>query len=156
MPSMCRMPACAARHDSTVENGCMWAKPGGHRTTLRSWFRRKAEGGTDFQVFDDSPLTVDDMIPLEAKKGTCIVLDGLLGLGSKHLLREPIRTAAREINRLRREQNAFVFAVDLPTGFDIAATEAPARARFEDQYPKFRAQFVQEHQIEAAEGAMCT
>jgi NAD(P)H-hydrate epimerase len=47
-----------------------------------------------------------------------IVLDGLLGLGSKHLLREPIRTAAQEINRLRREEGAFVFAVDLPTGLD--------------------------------------
>jgi ADP-dependent NAD(P)H-hydrate dehydratase / NAD(P)H-hydrate epimerase len=47
-----------------------------------------------------------------------IVLDGLLGLGAKHLLREPVRTAAQEINRLRREENAFVFAVDLPTGLD--------------------------------------
>jgi hydroxyethylthiazole kinase-like uncharacterized protein yjeF len=47
-----------------------------------------------------------------------IVLDGLLGIGTKSFLREPIRAAAREINRLRREQNAFVFAVDLPTGLD--------------------------------------
>jgi NAD(P)H-hydrate epimerase len=47
-----------------------------------------------------------------------IVLDGLLGLGAKHLLREPVRTAAQEINRLRRDENAFVFAVDLPTGLD--------------------------------------
>src|SRR4051812_34200697 len=47
-----------------------------------------------------------------------IVLDGVLGLGARHLLREPVRTAAQEINRLRREQNAFVFAVDLPTGLD--------------------------------------
>jgi hydroxyethylthiazole kinase-like uncharacterized protein yjeF len=47
-----------------------------------------------------------------------IVLDGLLGLGSKHLLREPVRTAAQEINRLRRDENAFVVAVDLPTGLD--------------------------------------
>jgi hydroxyethylthiazole kinase-like uncharacterized protein yjeF len=47
-----------------------------------------------------------------------IVLDGLLGLGAKRLLREPVRTAAQEINRLRREQSAFVFAIDLPTGLD--------------------------------------
>jgi NAD(P)H-hydrate epimerase len=47
-----------------------------------------------------------------------VLLDGLLGLGAKHLLREPIRTAAQEINRLRREEHAFVFAVDLPTGLD--------------------------------------
>jgi hydroxyethylthiazole kinase-like uncharacterized protein yjeF len=47
-----------------------------------------------------------------------IALDGLLGLGAKELLREPIRAAAIEINRLRREQNAFIFAVDLPTGLN--------------------------------------
>src|SRR5213079_1580482 len=47
-----------------------------------------------------------------------IILDGLLGTGAKSFLREPIRSAAREINRLRREENAFVFAVDLPTGLD--------------------------------------
>jgi NAD(P)H-hydrate epimerase len=47
-----------------------------------------------------------------------IVLDGLLGLGSKHLLREPVRTAAQQINRLHHEQKAFVFAVDMPTGLD--------------------------------------
>jgi len=54
----------------------------------------------------------------EARPSGLIVLDGLLGLGAKHLLREPIRTAAQEINRLRREEHAFVFAVDLPTGLD--------------------------------------
>ncbi len=47
-----------------------------------------------------------------------IILDGLLGLGSKQLLREPIRAAAQEINRLRREGNPYVFAVDLPTGLN--------------------------------------
>lgn len=47
-----------------------------------------------------------------------IVLDGLLGTGAKSFLREPIRRSAREINSLRREENHFVFAVDLPTGLD--------------------------------------
>ena len=50
--------------------------------------------------------------------GRTIILDGLLGVGTKSLLREPIRATAREINRVRVEQNAFVFAVDLPTGFN--------------------------------------
>ena len=52
-----------------------------------------------------------------------IILDGLLGTGAKSFLREPIRTAAREINRLRREENAFVFAIDLPTGLDADSGE---------------------------------
>jgi NAD(P)H-hydrate epimerase len=54
----------------------------------------------------------------EARPSALIILDGLLGLGAKHLLREPVRTAAQEINRLRREEKSFVFAVDLPTGLD--------------------------------------
>src|SRR5256886_2200110 len=52
-----------------------------------------------------------------------IVLDGLLGTGAKSFLREPIRTAAREINRLRREENGYVFAIDLPTGLDADSGE---------------------------------
>lgn len=67
-----------ALEDATVDNGCLWAQPGGHRTSLRSWFRRKKPGGTEFQVFDDTPFETDKMIPLEVKKGACIVLDGLL------------------------------------------------------------------------------
>ena len=61
--------------------------------------------------------------PSESRVSPAIVLDGLLGLGAKHLLREPIRAAARQINQLRREQNAFVFAVDLPTGLDSHSGE---------------------------------
>jgi NAD(P)H-hydrate epimerase len=53
-----------------------------------------------------------------------IILDGLLGTGAKSFLREPIRSAAREINQLRREENAFVVAVDLPSGLDADSGEA--------------------------------
>jgi NAD(P)H-hydrate epimerase len=47
-----------------------------------------------------------------------IVLDGLLGIGAGGALREPIRSAAREINQLRATTHARVFALDLPTGLD--------------------------------------
>src|SRR5438034_7337239 len=47
-----------------------------------------------------------------------IILDGLLGLGAKPPLRDPIRTACRSINQLRATKGAYVFAVDLPTGLD--------------------------------------
>ncbi|MDQ6765390.1 MAG: NAD(P)H-hydrate dehydratase, partial [Verrucomicrobiota bacterium] len=46
------------------------------------------------------------------------ILDGLLGLGSKLPLRDPMRAACREINRLRNAERAFVFAIDVPTGLD--------------------------------------
>jgi ADP-dependent NAD(P)H-hydrate dehydratase / NAD(P)H-hydrate epimerase len=47
-----------------------------------------------------------------------IILDGLLGVGGKPPLREPIRGECRSINQLRIAKNAYVFAVDLPTGLD--------------------------------------
>ncbi|MBO0696064.1 MAG: hypothetical protein J2P56_08180, partial [Verrucomicrobia bacterium] len=54
---------------------------------------------------------VDSAAPL-------IILDGLLGLGAKPPLRDPIRAGCRSINHLRTEKGAYVFAVDLPTGLD--------------------------------------
>lgn len=67
-----------ALEDATIENGCLWAKPGGHNTPLRSWFRKKEGGGTELFVLDAEPYSMEGMIPMEVKKGTCIVLDGLL------------------------------------------------------------------------------
>lgn len=67
-----------ALEDATVENGCMWAAPGGHRTPLRSWFRRKEDTGLEMHVFDETPWDMSGMKPLEVKKGACIVLHGAL------------------------------------------------------------------------------
>lgn len=66
-----------ALEDATKENGCLWAKPGGHLTTLRERFHRMGNG-TRMEKLDEAPILIDDMIPLEVKKGTCIVLHGLL------------------------------------------------------------------------------
>ncbi len=52
------------------------------------------------------------------EEGPLVVLDGLLGIGAGGALREPILGACREINRLRLEENAHVFALDLPSGLD--------------------------------------
>ena len=67
-----------ALEDATIDNGCLWAKPGGHKTSLRSWFRKKDSGGTEMITMDEAPYSMEGMVPLEVKKGTCIVLDGLL------------------------------------------------------------------------------
>ncbi len=53
-----------------------------------------------------------------------VILDGLLGLGATLPLREPIRSACRAVNELRRDENAFVFSIDLPTGLDGESGEA--------------------------------
>ena len=67
-----------ALEDATVDNGCLWARPGGHAEPPRKRFHRVPGGGTAFEVLDDRALPLDGMVPLEAPKGTCIVLHGLL------------------------------------------------------------------------------
>lgn len=64
--------------DATLENGCMWALPGGHRLPVRKRFRRDDAGGTTFDTFDPEPYPSEGEVPLEAPKGTLIVLHGLL------------------------------------------------------------------------------
>lgn len=67
-----------ALEDATQANGCLWAMPGGHQTPLRSWFKRKQDGGTEMVQLNPEPYSMDGMIPLEVKKGSCVVLHGLL------------------------------------------------------------------------------
>lgn len=67
-----------ALEDATIENGCLWAKRSGHLTPLRERFYRTANDGTAMEILDSTPIDINEMMPLEVKKGTCIVLHGLL------------------------------------------------------------------------------
>lgn len=68
-----------AVEDATLENGCMWALPGGHRLPVRKRFRRDTSGaGTTFDVFDHADYPAEGEVPLEVAKGTLIVLHGSL------------------------------------------------------------------------------
>ena len=67
-----------ALEDATIENGCLWAVPGGHRQGLKKRFLRDGRGGTRFEVLDEAPLVEDGAIPLEVSAGTLVVLHGLL------------------------------------------------------------------------------
>lgn len=80
--------------------------------------RKKLQDLREVQGGRDASVPIDPLVGAKRSVPHSIILDGLLGLGAKHLLREPVRTAAQEINRLRRERNAFVFAIDMPTGLD--------------------------------------
>jgi phytanoyl-CoA hydroxylase len=66
-----------ALEDATVENGCLWAIPGGHRLGLKSRWVRSAEGMA-FEVYDPSPWPEEQLVPLEVRKGSLIILNGLL------------------------------------------------------------------------------
>ncbi len=67
-----------AIEDATLENGCLWALPGGQTIPVKSRFRRDGEGGTLMEVLDDSPYPEDGLVPLEVPAGTLVVLNGTL------------------------------------------------------------------------------
>lgn len=67
-----------ALEDSTIENGCLWAIPGGHEHGLKSRWMRSAEGKMEFRTISETPWEEGDLTPLEVSKGSLIVLHGLL------------------------------------------------------------------------------
>jgi phytanoyl-CoA hydroxylase len=80
-----------ALEDATVENGCLWAIPGGHRAGLKKRFVRAPEGGTRFVTLDEEAWDESLLVPLEVGKGTLIILGGLL----PHMSRANLSTRSR-------------------------------------------------------------
>ena len=66
-----------ALEDATIENGCLWAIPGGHRSGLKSRWVRSPEG-MKFEILNTDPWPEDQLVPLEVSKGSLILLHGLL------------------------------------------------------------------------------
>ena len=87
-----------ALEDATIDNGCLWAIPGAHELGLKSRWVRAAEGGMRFEIFDEAPWPEAELQPLEVKKGTLIVLHGLL----------PHKSLA---NRSMKSRHAYTFHV---------------------------------------------
>ena len=67
-----------ALEDATIENGCLWAIPGGHRRGLKSRWVRTVENKMKFEIFDEAAWPEDQLVPLEVSKGSLILLHGLL------------------------------------------------------------------------------
>jgi len=65
--------------DATTANGCLWALPGGHRIPVKS--RSRLDGSrtaTVMDVFDEEPYPSEGLVPLEARRGTLVLLHGAL------------------------------------------------------------------------------
>ena len=66
-----------ALEDATVENGCLWAIPGGHKRGLKSrWIRTPV--GMKFETYNSEAWPENELVSLEVKKGSLILLHGLL------------------------------------------------------------------------------
>ena len=96
-----------ALQDATIDNGCLWAQPGGHRGPVRRRFERDPAGGTRFVDLDPTPLPEGggpELVPIEATTGTLVLLHGALPHWS-------------DVNRSERSRHAYTVHV-----IDRAAT----------------------------------
>ena len=68
-----------ALEDATVDNGCLWVAPGGHRGPLRRRFVRDDANGMRFVELDATPWpSRSDAVALEVPAGTLVCFHGLL------------------------------------------------------------------------------
>jgi phytanoyl-CoA hydroxylase len=67
-----------ALEDATIDNGCLWVEPGGHRGPMRERFVRDGDEIT-MEKLDSTPWPDDSVaVPLEAKAGSLVCFHGLL------------------------------------------------------------------------------
>lgn len=67
-----------ALEDATLDNGCLWVEPGGHRSPLRQLFVREGDG-VRMERLDPAPWPhADRAIPLPVAAGTLVCFHGLL------------------------------------------------------------------------------
>ncbi len=67
-----------ALEDATLDNGCLWAEPGGHRGPLRERFVRHGDQ-VAVEKLDSTPWPDDSTaVPLECKAGSLVCFHGLL------------------------------------------------------------------------------
>lgn len=99
-----------AMQDATTTNGCLWAQPGGHRSPLRSVFKRTSpsnDDGTIFEQLDTTPWPAapDDLVALPVSAGSLVILHGLLPHWS-------------DVNRSDRSRHAYsVHCIDGTTDY---------------------------------------
>ena len=67
-----------ALEDASLENGCLWVEPGGHRSPLRQLFVREGDE-VRMVTLDVTPWPGNERaIPLEVTAGTLVCFHGLL------------------------------------------------------------------------------
>lgn len=69
-----------------------------------------------WQALGETTL-LDDLSSLQTSR-RIFLLDGLLGIGTEGLIRDPLASLAREMNDLRQSGRATTIAIDVPSGLD--------------------------------------
>ena len=96
-----------AIEDATIDNGCLWAIPGGHHTPLKSRMIRKGDQ-VEIITYDKTPWKIDKTVPLEVSRGSLVVLHGLL----PHFSRENLSPNSRHAYTLHVMPSNSQFSAD--------------------------------------------
>jgi phytanoyl-CoA hydroxylase len=67
-----------ALEDATVDNGCLWVQPGGHRGALRERFVREGDAVRTERLESTPWPTLDEALPVEVAAGTLVCFHGRL------------------------------------------------------------------------------
>lgn len=114
-----------ALEDATLENGCLWAIPGGHHGLLKQRMVLDEVLGTRNVVYDPTPWDLEKMHPLPVKRGSLIVLHGLL----PHMSKENKSSHSRHAYTLHLMSANDRYAADnwlqLATGKSFSAIRKP-------------------------------
>lgn len=97
-----------ALEDTAIQNGCLWAIPGGHKTGLKSRMIRDRNNHVCTQIYDDTYWPLEKMIPLEVPRGSLILLHGLL----PHMSKENISDKSRHAYTLHVMSGKHEFSKD--------------------------------------------
>jgi phytanoyl-CoA hydroxylase len=71
-----------ALEDATVDNGCLWVEPGGHRGPLRERYEREG-GGLRMRLLDAAPWPTSNIRAVEVQAGSLVLLHGKLPHASR-------------------------------------------------------------------------
>jgi phytanoyl-CoA hydroxylase len=112
-----------ALEDASVDNGCLWVAPGGHRGPLRQRFVRDGDA-VRFVTLDDAPWpAAADALPLEVPAGTLVCFHGLLPHYSAPN-RSPLSRHAYTLHavdgRCRWSHDNWLRRSGFPGGFEVA------------------------------------
>ena len=67
-----------ALEDATLDNGCLWMAPGGHRGPLRELFVREGDA-VELRRLDETPWPSGDAaVPVEVEAGSVVAFHGLM------------------------------------------------------------------------------
>lgn len=67
-----------AIEDATLENGCLWGLPGGHKQGLLKRFERTSAGAieTKMVLLNEHQWALDELVAMPVPKGSLVVLNG--------------------------------------------------------------------------------